>query len=214
MFGYLAFATSVQPSTKFDPRACKYIFLGYPNGQKAYKLYDLDTHKIFTSKDVTFREDIFPFQDTSSIPTNNTTPSGPVLPIPSNLNISIHQTKLILTQLIPLHQLMFHPLWKTLLLSMCLQLGLTPYLFRYLNAIGLHRFSSKTSFVLILPYPLPIVHRLHCPITLKVHDIPFVILFLINIAHHHIFFLFLILVEMWNPLLFQLLLVMQIGSKL
>ena len=38
------------------------IFPGYPYGQKAYKLLDLTTKKVFTSQDVQFHEKIFPFQ--------------------------------------------------------------------------------------------------------------------------------------------------------
>ena len=48
----------------------KCVFLGYLLGQKAYKLYDLETHQIFTSCDVAFYEDIFPYE---SIDTSFTT---------------------------------------------------------------------------------------------------------------------------------------------
>ena len=50
VFSYIAFATVVIPSSKFSPRATKCIFLGYPIGQKAYKLYDIATQKKFTRK--------------------------------------------------------------------------------------------------------------------------------------------------------------------
>ena len=45
-------------------------FLGYPLGQKAYKLYDLETHHVFTSRDVVSHEGIFPYE---SINTSFTT---------------------------------------------------------------------------------------------------------------------------------------------
>ena len=76
VFSCLAYATIVHVSHKFAPRATRCVFLGYPVGQKAYKLYDLTTHKIFTSRDIVFHEHIFPFESTPSIPT----PTVPVLP--------------------------------------------------------------------------------------------------------------------------------------
>ncbi|KAL2243882.1 UNVERIFIED_CONTAM: hypothetical protein Sindi_0506200, partial [Sesamum indicum] len=47
---------------------------GYPHGQKAYKLYDLDTHTTFVSRNVQFHEDVFPFALCS--------PPSPRIPIP------------------------------------------------------------------------------------------------------------------------------------
>ncbi|CAL8173718.1 unnamed protein product [Prunus armeniaca] len=78
VFGCLAYATSVLPPTKFFPRAHRCLFIGYPAGQKAYKLYDLDTHRTFTSRDVIFHEDSFPFASPPTPP--GPTPPAPVIP--------------------------------------------------------------------------------------------------------------------------------------
>ena len=44
--------------------------MGYPYGQKGWKIYDLETHEIFVSRDIIFYEDVFPFgkDDKAGIP--------------------------------------------------------------------------------------------------------------------------------------------------
>lgn len=64
VFGCLAFATTLANGKhKFDPRDRKYVFIRYPFGIKGYRLLDLDTKKIFISRNVIFYETIFPFKD-------------------------------------------------------------------------------------------------------------------------------------------------------
>lgn len=52
-FGCLCFAASTSGSkTKFDSKTSCYIFLGYPHDQKEYKIFDLETTRIFVSQNV------------------------------------------------------------------------------------------------------------------------------------------------------------------
>ena len=77
--------------TPLDYRAMPSIFIGYLVGQKAYKLFDLSTKKVFTSRDVKFHEDIFPYvflKPNSTFPslTHN---SGPILLVPHDIPSSL-----------------------------------------------------------------------------------------------------------------------------
>lgn len=66
VFGCLCFATTLPRGDKFAARAKRAVFIGYSSTQKGYKLYDLETKTVFISRDVIFRENIFPFQGDQS----------------------------------------------------------------------------------------------------------------------------------------------------
>ncbi|XP_074309519.1 uncharacterized protein LOC141643998 [Silene latifolia] len=70
---------------KFSSKARKCIFLGYPFAQKAYKLYDLTTHKIDISRDFVFHENILPYKSDPTIPAA-TTQSAPLGQMPAMFN--------------------------------------------------------------------------------------------------------------------------------
>ena len=63
VFGCLCFAHNLSPQRhKLDARSKLGIFIGYPFGQKGYKIYDLAIRTIYTSKDVLFYEHVSLFE--------------------------------------------------------------------------------------------------------------------------------------------------------
>lgn len=60
--GCLCYATTHSRYDKFSPRADACIMMGYSLTQKGYVLYILGSKKFLVSRDVIFKEDIFPFK--------------------------------------------------------------------------------------------------------------------------------------------------------
>ena len=72
VLGCLAYAhNSHHKGDKFETRSRRCVFLGYPYGKKGWKLYDLERHVVFVSRDVAFQETIFPYAISDVAPVSN-----------------------------------------------------------------------------------------------------------------------------------------------
>lgn len=73
VFGCLCYAANrPRVNDKFGPRSRRCVFVGYPYGQKGWRLYDLDTRDYFVSRDVKFMEHVFPFSKPEPAPSSTT----------------------------------------------------------------------------------------------------------------------------------------------
>ncbi|XP_019224271.1 PREDICTED: uncharacterized protein LOC109205958 [Nicotiana attenuata] len=73
VLGSLCYATAIDRGDKFGARAEPAMHMGYSSTQKGYRLYSLTNKHFFVSRDVSFKEYIFPFQTTTSTCRRNTT---------------------------------------------------------------------------------------------------------------------------------------------
>ena len=65
MFGLTTYA--LVDDGKLQPRANKYLFLGYPTGVKGYKLWCPNLRKRIINRDVTFKEnELLGFEEKTS----------------------------------------------------------------------------------------------------------------------------------------------------
>jgi len=58
---------NTQEVSKLESKSRKCVFLGYANGVKGYRLWDLTAHKVVISRDVIFAEDKMQIKENNSI---------------------------------------------------------------------------------------------------------------------------------------------------
>lgn len=62
VFGCLYYAKDLVVTDKFASNAIPFIFMGYYEIHKGYRLYNLVTHALFVARDVKFLEHVFRFE--------------------------------------------------------------------------------------------------------------------------------------------------------
>ena len=62
VFGCLCYVHQIRrEKDKFGERSRRCVFLGYPHGQKGWRVYDIEKGECFVSRDVVFHENVFPY---------------------------------------------------------------------------------------------------------------------------------------------------------
>jgi len=64
---------NTQEVSKLDSKSRKYVFLGYADGVKGYRLWDPTAHKVVISRDVIFAEGKMQMEEHNSILKETTT---------------------------------------------------------------------------------------------------------------------------------------------
>jgi hypothetical protein len=73
-FGCEVYSYVPRYKRKFQPKATRCVLLGYAEGVKGYRLWDIDAQKIIISRNCRFNETCFPFKDKSE---NRPPPAAP-----------------------------------------------------------------------------------------------------------------------------------------
>ncbi|XP_010420948.1 PREDICTED: uncharacterized protein LOC104706448 [Camelina sativa] len=105
VFGCLYYAhVQNRGGDKFVSRSRRCIFVGYPQGNKGWRVYDLENMEFFVSRDVVFSESKFPYSLETTLPLLDDDEEGHVLWAPISEGIISEDHVLLNPQVIPIPQ--------------------------------------------------------------------------------------------------------------
>ncbi|XP_019226458.1 PREDICTED: uncharacterized protein LOC109207913 [Nicotiana attenuata] len=84
IFGCLCYAATPRITDKFSPKAVPAVLMEYFSTQKGYLLYELHSKTFLVSRNVIFKEDVFPFKHVKSY-------GNPVFPMLDLLSPIVHE---------------------------------------------------------------------------------------------------------------------------